>query len=77
MRLISIRGSTGSLYVGPGKGPNRNEVKYGTIDLTDELRSMNGSIIECHYVDHQWIFSRKRIDRNHPHSINTTKSKIF
>jgi len=73
---FDYRGSTGDLCVGPGKGPNREEVKYGTINLTDELRNMNGSIIECHYVDHQWIFLRKRTDRNHPHAKSTTESNF-
>lgn len=45
-----------------------DELKCAQIDLTDELRSMNGSIIECHYdyVDLKWTFSRVRSDLERP-----------
>lgn len=60
--------STGNLYV---VGPGRIEMKYTTIDLTDELKKMNGSIIECRYVDHHWILVRLRNDRKHPNGRRT------
>ncbi len=53
---------------GPGKGPNREEARYATIELTDELRDMNGSIVECCFVDQHWIFVRKRVDRYRPYT---------
>lgn len=43
--------------------PNEDEVNYATIPLTDELRKLDGHIIECHYVDSQWVFFRPRKDR--------------
>ena len=53
---------TGDLCV--SEGSTRKEVKYATIELTDELRDLDGSIIECYYVDHHWVFSRKRDNCN-------------
>jgi len=46
-----IRGSTADLYAltGPGKGLSCEEAKYASIELTDELRTMNGFIVECCY----------------------------
>lgn len=66
LKPISV--STGDLFV---VGPGRIEMKYTTIDLTDDLKKMNGSIIECRYVDHHWIFVRLRNDRKHPNGRRT------
>lgn len=30
---------------------DHEELKFATIDLTDEMREMDGSVIECRYVD--------------------------
>ena len=51
-------------------GPKRVEVKYeSTIDLTDELETMNGCIIECRLVDNRWTLVRVRKDRKHPNGL--------
>jgi len=50
-------------------GARREEVKYAKIDLTDELRTMNGFIIECRFVDNRWSLVRKRTDRKHPNGL--------
>ena len=47
-------------------GPNRMEINFASIALTDELRQLNGRIIGCTYVDNQWVFARGRHDREHP-----------
>ena len=47
-------------------GPNRMEINFASITLTDELRQLNGRIIGCTYVDNQWVFARGRHDREHP-----------
>lgn len=39
---------------------------YDTIAVTDEIRELDGHIIDCDYVDHQWIFKEVRHDRKHP-----------
>ena len=51
-------------------GAKREEVKYESkIGLTDELRTMNGCIIECRLVDNRWSLVRKRTDRKHPNGL--------
>jgi len=62
LRIPDETGSTGDLCV--SEGSKRKEVKYTTIELTDELRNLDGSIIECCYVDRHWVFARKRDDRS-------------
>jgi hypothetical protein len=42
------------------------EINFASIALTDELRQLNGRIIGCTYVDNQWVFARRRHDREHP-----------
>ncbi len=51
-------------------GANGQEVKYKSIAITDELRAMNGSIIECRYNDHAeiWDFLRVRSDCLEPNT---------
>lgn len=64
----------------PLKGPERKEVKHGTIDLTEDLRNMDGSIIECRFVDDRWMFVRIRNDSELPngkHAIEGKFSFIF
>ena len=60
-------------------GPYRKEVKYDTIALTDELRKLDGEIIDCRYVDHSWIFMKLRQDRKHPNGKRSVdgKRKLF
>jgi len=47
-------------------GPDGKEVKAASIDLTDDLKTMGGAIIECEKVDDRWLFVRVRNDREHP-----------
>jgi len=57
--------------LGTGKGPNKGEKKYASILLTDEMRDKSGSIIECRFVDQNWIFVRERTDRSRPNGRKT------
>jgi hypothetical protein len=34
-------------------GPNRSEIKYDTIKMTEEIKKLDGCIIDCRYFDHQ------------------------
>lgn len=42
------------------------EIKWETIPLTDELRKLDGCIVDCAYLDHHWVFVKQRHDRRHP-----------
>ena len=56
------------------------EIVHDTISLTDELRQMNGQIIQCVRIDDKWIFDRLRTDRKHPNgksAIRGKKKKYF
>lgn len=74
LELLIITNIVYGLDFSPSKGElhvvarGRNEKQYGsaTIDLTDDLKKLIDSIIECSYVDHHWIFVRVRNDRKHP-----------
>uniref|UniRef100_A0A0P5PKB4 Mrna-capping-enzyme n=1 Tax=Daphnia magna TaxID=35525 RepID=A0A0P5PKB4_9CRUS len=57
-------------------GPNRTEMKWETIPLTDEIRKLDGCIIDCRYEDHHWVFVKERLDRNHPNGRNALLGKI-
>lgn len=52
------------------KRSQREEVKHGSIKLTEELRNMDSSIIVCRYVDHHWVFVRLRNDSDIPNGQN-------
>ena len=67
------KSSTGDLMA---IGPNRFELKYDTITLTDQLREMNDKIIECRRVDNQWIFHYLCTDRRHPNRSKALQGKI-
>lgn len=45
-------------------------MKWETIPLTDEIRKLDGCIIDCRYEDHHWVFVKERLDRNHPNGRN-------
>ncbi|XP_057374511.1 mRNA-capping enzyme-like [Daphnia carinata] len=57
-------------------GPYRTEIKWETIPLTDELRKLDGQIVDCRYVDHHWVFVKERLDRNHPNGKSALLGKI-
>ncbi|KAI9556339.1 hypothetical protein GHT06_018913 [Daphnia sinensis] len=61
------------LHVG---GPNRTEVKWETILLTDEIRNLDGRIVDCIYEDHHWVFVKERPDRIHPNGRGSLSRKI-
>ena len=46
--------------------PQRSESFFDTIPLTEEIRGLDDQIIECRYVNRQWVFVRQRNDRLHP-----------
>ena len=56
-------------------GPFRREIKYDTIALTNDIRELDGEIIDCRYVDHHWIFLKVRKDRKHPNGKRAVLSK--
>jgi hypothetical protein len=48
-------------------GDDMVEINFALIKLTDEIRELDGRIIDCHYVDNQcWVFSKLRDDRKYP-----------
>ncbi len=53
-------------------------MKFGSIALTDEIRELDGRIIDCYYVDNQWVFKKLRNDREHPNGrIAVTSKQMF
>lgn len=74
---IGGNGSTGELWI--FQGIEQTEVFYDTIELTEEMRSMDGRLIECYpeAVDdttNRWVFNRLRTDRKHPLGLNSITS---
>ena len=60
------------------KGLEREEVKHGTIDLTEDLKNMDGSIIECRFVDdNRWAFARIRNDSDLPNGNYAIEGKLY
>ncbi|XP_046456075.1 mRNA-capping enzyme-like isoform X2 [Daphnia pulex] len=57
-------------------GPYRSEIKYDTIKMTEEIKKLDGCIIDCRYFDHQWIFIKQRHDRNHPNGRRAVMGKM-
>jgi hypothetical protein len=60
-------------------GPGRKDMKFASIKMTDEIRELNDRIIDCYYVDNQWVFKKLRNDRQHPNGkiAVTSISKLF
>ena len=58
-----------------GSKPAR-EVKFATINIPDELRTKDGSIVECHMVNDRWNFVCVRNDREDP-NVKVTKLGKF
>ncbi len=72
LTYLIIRQSEGDLYaLGTRKGPKKGEKIYASILLMDEMRDKSGSIIECCFVDKNWIFVRERTDRSRPNGRKT------
>ena len=72
------------LKIQPGKsdigdllvvGPGRREMKFDTMNLTSEMKEMDGKIIECRRADHQWIFDHETTDRSHPNGRRAVNGK--
>jgi mRNA-capping enzyme len=42
------------------------EIVHGQIALTEDIKKLDGCIIDCRYFDHQWLFIKQRHDRNYP-----------
>ena len=53
-----------------------DEICFAYIALTDEIRQMNEKILECHYVDGQWVFAKLRRDRLYPNGLTTVQGKF-
>ncbi len=68
--LSSVRPKAGQLYVGGG-GPHVQEIVHGQIALTEEIKKLDGCIIDCRYFDHQWLFIKQLHDRNHPNGMRS------
>ena len=68
-------GSFGELWVCQGVA---NTVFYDTIELTEEMKVMNGRIIEC-YLDptdnttNKWVFNRLGTNRKYPGGLKLNK----
>ncbi len=69
--MYYISNSSGELlyWKGANYPINEDEIEYATIPLTDELRKLDGHIIECHNVDSRWVFVRPRRDRMNPNGL--------
>ncbi|EFX79314.1 hypothetical protein DAPPUDRAFT_319589 [Daphnia pulex] len=65
----------GQLYVGGG-GPHVQEIVHGQIALTEEIKKLDGCIIDCRYFDHQWLFIKQRHDRNYPNGRRSVMGKL-
>jgi len=58
-------------------GAKQKEVKYeASIKLTEYLKTISGSIIECRYIDNCWNFVRVRTDRIHPNDLRTISGTV-
>ncbi|EFX60872.1 hypothetical protein DAPPUDRAFT_275132 [Daphnia pulex] len=44
--------------------------------MTEEIKKLDGAIIDCRYFDHQWIFIKQRHDRNHPNGRRAITGKM-
>ena len=51
-----------------------NNSRFDVIKLTDELRELDGRIIDCIYKDNQWVFQRLRHDRKSPNNRKAVES---
>jgi len=47
------------------------ETVFETIRLTQELKAMDGRMIQCARIDNQWVFKQLRDDRPHPNGRGT------
>jgi hypothetical protein len=47
------------------------EIVHGQIALTEEIKKLDGCIIDCRYFDHQWLFIKQLHDRNHPNGMRS------
>lgn len=57
-------------------GQNQIEIPYAKIDMTEEIRQLDGQLIACENVDHQWVFKKVRKERQHPNSIRTVDGRL-
>jgi len=77
--FVRFRTEIGYLYA---VGVKRLDTKYKhkneycTLPVDDEIRKHDKSVISCKFVDDQFVFVRKRGDRNHPNSMKTIKGNI-
>ena len=46
------------------------------VQLTKELKELDGKIIECSYNGKDWVFMRQRTDKSFPNSISTAQGKV-
>jgi mRNA-capping enzyme len=46
------------------------------IRLTDEMKMLDGCIIDCRFFDHQWVFMKQRHDRDHPNGRQAVTGKL-
>ena len=68
--MIFFSPTEAELYVG---SQDRIEIKYDMIRLTDEMKMLDGCIIDCRYFDYQWIFMKQRHDHDHPNGRQAVK----
>jgi hypothetical protein len=65
------------LHAGGAYPHMKSEFFFDTVPLTEEIRGLDGHIIECRFVDRQWVFVRQRNDRLHPNGRNTIFSEFI
>ena len=68
------REDKGELHLRKGKG---QEVYFTDMEVTDEIREMDGKIIKCLYLDGRWVFKKLKNDRKHPNGFKTVQGRLI
>ena len=76
---MRFRTEIGYLYAGVSNRPERkykHKNEYCTLQVDDEIRKHDKSIIRCKFVDDKFIFVCNRSGHNHPNSLISIKGNI-
>jgi len=49
---------------------------YDTIDLTEDLLKLDGSCIQCEFIDSKWVFTAQLVNRHRPFTLSAVKHKM-
>ena len=66
------RCKVGELLVG-----DRNDVlkRFDSMAITEDIEKLDGHLIECVYLDGQWVIIKQRIDKKGPNFISTANGR--